>query len=47
MKIDTMCVQGGYLPKCGEPRQVPIYAVLSCGIFYVWTLAISSHHTKR
>ena len=26
MKIDTMCVQGGYQPACGEPRQVPIYA---------------------
>ena len=26
MKIDTLCVQGGYQPKCGEPRQVPIYA---------------------
>ena len=25
MKIDTLCVQGGYSPKCGEPRQVPIY----------------------
>lgn len=25
MKIDTLCVQGGYTPKCGEPRQVPIY----------------------
>ena len=24
MKIDTLCVQGGYQPKCGEPRQVPI-----------------------
>ena len=26
MKIDTTCVQGGYQPKCGEPRQVPIYS---------------------
>lgn len=25
MKIDTLCVQGGYQPKCGEPRQLPIY----------------------
>ena len=25
MKIDTLCVQGGYTPKCGQPRQVPIY----------------------
>lgn len=25
MKIDTLCVQGGYQPQCGEPRQVPIY----------------------
>ena len=25
MKIDTLCVQGGWTPKCGEPRQVPIY----------------------
>ena len=25
MKIDTLCVQGGWEPKCGEPRQVPIY----------------------
>ena len=25
MKIDTLCVQGGFQPKCGEPRQVPIY----------------------
>ncbi len=25
MKIDTLCVQGGYRPKCGEPRQLPIY----------------------
>jgi len=23
--IDTICVQGGYRPKGGEPRQVPIY----------------------
>ena len=27
MKIDTLCVQGGYKPACGEPRQVPIYAM--------------------
>ena len=26
MKIDTLCVQGGWQPKKGEPRQVPIYA---------------------
>ena len=26
MKLDTLCVQGGYQPQCGEPRQVPIYA---------------------
>ena len=26
MKIDTLCVQGGYRPNCGEPRQVPIYS---------------------
>ena len=26
MKIDTLCIQGGYQPKCGEPRQVPIYS---------------------
>lgn len=25
MKLDTLCVQGGYQPKCGEPRQLPIY----------------------
>ena len=25
MKIDTICVQGGWQPKCGESRQVPIY----------------------
>jgi len=25
MKIDTLCVQGGWEPKCGESRQVPIY----------------------
>ena len=25
MKIDTICVQGGWTPACGEPRQVPIY----------------------
>ena len=25
MKIDTLCVQGGWNPKCGESRQVPIY----------------------
>ena len=25
MKIDTLCVQGGYQPQCGEARQVPIY----------------------
>ena len=24
-KIDTKCVQGGYQPQNGEPRQVPIY----------------------
>ena len=24
MKIDTLCVQGGYSPECGQPRQVPI-----------------------
>ena len=23
--IDTKCVQGGYVPKNGEPRQIPIY----------------------
>lgn len=26
MKIDTLCVQGGWQPKCGEPRQVPVYS---------------------
>ena len=26
MNIDTLCVQGGWQPKKGEPRQVPIYA---------------------
>jgi len=25
MNIDTLCVQGGWTPACGEPRQVPIY----------------------
>ena len=25
MKIDTLCVQGGWAPGCGEARQVPIY----------------------
>lgn len=25
MKLDTLCVQGGWSPKCGEPRQVPVY----------------------
>ena len=24
-KIETVCVQGGYTPKNGEPRQIPIY----------------------
>ncbi len=24
MKLDTLCVQGGWTPKCGEPRQLPI-----------------------
>ncbi len=24
-KIETLCVQGGYTPKNGEPRQMPIY----------------------
>ena len=24
-KIETRCVQGGYTPKNGEPRQIPIY----------------------
>ena len=26
MKIDTLCVQGGWNPKRGEPRQVPVYS---------------------
>ena len=26
MKLDTLCVQGGWSPKKGEPRQVPIYS---------------------
>ena len=26
MKIDTLCVQGGWTPQCGEARQLPIYA---------------------
>lgn len=25
MKPDTICVQGGWRPECGQPRQVPIY----------------------
>lgn len=25
MKLDTICVQGGWKPKNGEPREVPIY----------------------
>ena len=24
-KIETVCIQGGYAPKNGEPRQIPIY----------------------
>ena len=24
-KIETKCVQGGYRPKNGEPREIPIY----------------------
>lgn len=24
MKTETKCVQGGYRPKNGEPRQVPV-----------------------
>ena len=24
MKIDSICVQGGYTPGNGEPRQIPI-----------------------
>ena len=24
-KIGTICVQGGYVPENGEPRQLPIY----------------------
>ena len=26
MTLDTLCVQGGWQPKKGEPRQVPIYS---------------------
>ena len=26
MKIDTLCVQGGWYPKRGEPRQVTVYS---------------------
>lgn len=26
MKLDTLCIQGGWSPACGEPRQLPIYA---------------------
>ena len=26
MRIDTLCIQGGWSPKCGEPRQLPIYS---------------------
>lgn len=26
MTVDTLCVQGGWQPKKGEPRQLPIYA---------------------
>ena len=26
MRPDTLCVQGGWQPKKGEPRQVPIYS---------------------
>ena len=25
MKLDTICIQGGWKPKNGEPRQLPIY----------------------
>ena len=25
MKPDTICIQGGWKPKNGEPRQLPIY----------------------
>ena len=24
LRIETKCVQGGYSPKSGEPRQIPI-----------------------
>ena len=24
-RIETVCVQGGYTPGNGEPRQIPIY----------------------
>ena len=26
MTVDTLCVQGGWSPKKGEPRQVPVYS---------------------
>ena len=26
MTVDTLCVQGGWQPKKGEPRQVPVYS---------------------
>ena len=28
--LDTICIQGGWEPKNGEPRQLPIYQCLTC-----------------
>ena len=25
MKLETICVQGGYEPKSGDPRVLPLY----------------------
>ena len=33
MNRDTICVQGGYTPGNGEPRQIPIIQSTTCLLY--------------
>ena len=32
-RIETICVQGGYTPGNGEPRQIPIIQSTTCLLY--------------
>ena len=45
LKPETLCVQGGWQPKKGEPRVLPIYSTVSSR-FYISNYRIGSNDSE-